>query len=224
MNKTVVFKLLWPDQSATAEIDIPKDIPKNQVFTTAKKLLVQKLTEQGINLPQKYVYVKTYEPEWTPFTRGYLPALSEEEIQKRAREMSDKLNRPFEECYRTFQEIQKDEVWINNKYQVNIDRNPEFGQGWPEMIHLSIKRRDKQPIHDWRDIQRIKNELFGPENEGVELYPAESRLCDTANQFHAWILKEPGRIFPFGFFGGRLVTSESIGGEVQRSREDTDEG
>jgi hypothetical protein len=37
-------------------------------------------------------------------------------------------------------------------------------------------------VHDWRDLQRIKNQLVGPECEAVELYPAESRKVDTANQ------------------------------------------
>jgi hypothetical protein len=82
------------------------------------------------------------------------------------------------------------------------------------MVHLSIKRRDKLPIHDWRDIQRIKNELVGPEIEGMELYPAESRLVDTANQYHIWCF--PNATFPFGFHEGRLVTEAESDGSKQR--------
>jgi len=52
------------------------------------------------------------------------------------------------------------------------------------MLHLSIKRLDKHPVRDWRHFQRIKNELIGEENEAVELYPAQSRLVDTTNQYH----------------------------------------
>ena len=76
------------------------------------------------------------------------------------------------------------------------------------MIHLSVKRNDKEPIRDWRDMQRIKNELCGPEWEGVELYPAESRLVDTANQFHLWCF--PFRL-QFGFHEGRLVDNVAVG-------------
>ena len=54
-------------------------------------------------------------------------------------------------------------------------------------------------IHDWRDFQRIKNELIGEEYEGVELYPAESRRVDTANQYHIWVAKNIEFRFPFGF-------------------------
>ena len=81
-------------------------------------------------------------------------------------------------------------LWKNDKYQaalhsVNISI-PDIG----EMQHLSIKRLDKEPIHDWRDMQQIKNDIMGPEREAVELYPAESRHVDCANQFHLWIFPE----------------------------------
>lgn len=83
------------------------------------------------------------------------------------------------------------------------------------MVHLSIKRRDKQPCRDWRDFQRIKNELVGPEAEGVEIYPAESRLVDLAAQFHLWVFTT-GKL-PFGFDEGRLVSDADTGdGAVQR--------
>jgi len=95
-------------------------------------------------------------------------------------------------------------IMQNDLYEVWIFDNPG-GDGWPEMWWLSIKRRDKHPIHDWRHLQRIKNELIGRENEGVELYPAESRKVDGANQYHLFVLKEKGMAFPFGFCG-RLVT------------------
>lgn len=77
-------------------------------------------------------------------------------------------------------------VFKNDLYQVAV--NPTEGLGWP-MVHLSIKRIDRQPIHDWRHLQQIKNEILGPDWEGLELYPAESRKLDAANQFHIsiWI-------------------------------------
>ncbi len=75
------------------------------------------------------------------------------------------------------------------------------------LIHLSIRRDDRAPVMDWRDLQWIKNQLFGEEREMVQLFPAESRLVDTSNQYHFWV----GPIdfkFPFGF-EERLV-SESV--------------
>lgn len=91
-----------------------------------------------------------------------------------------------------------DECYINNRYQVFVYRNIVH-ENWPAMIWLSIKRIDKEAIHDWRDMQRIKNEIIGEENEGVEMFPAESRLVDTANQYHIWVLEDKKLRFPFGF-------------------------
>jgi len=91
-------------------------------------------------------------------------------------------------------------VWLNDTYQVAV----RLKLGQPVMFHLSIKRIDKAPIHDWRDLQIIKNEIIGPEHEGLELYPAESRLVDAANQYHLWVYAEEGRKAPFGF-NERLV-------------------
>lgn len=88
--------------------------------------------------------------------------------------------------------------WLNDTYQVEENRIGPPMPGWPDMIWLSIKRRDKEPIHDWRELQEIKNQLVGPECEAVELYPAEKRVIDTANQYHLWCLADPGFMFPFG--------------------------
>ena len=95
--------------------------------------------------------------------------------------------------------------FMNNHYAVETRpvpalHNSDGSVQWPAMIHLSIRRLDREAVHDWRDFQRIKNELVGPEHEAVELYPAESRLMDTANQYHVWALAEPmpEMGFPFG--------------------------
>ena len=57
---------------------------------------------------------------------------------------------------------------------------------------------------------------MGEENEGVELYPAESRLVDGANQFHLWVFEDETVRLPFGF-PERLVCEKDIaGGSTQR--------
>lgn len=113
-------------------------------------------------------------------------------------------------------------VYVNRDYQVTIFDEPGPGNGWPEMWHLSFKRRDREPFHDWRIAQRIKNSIVGKQNEGVELYPSESRLVDTANQYHLFVIKDPEVLFPFGF-STRLVTDDEAHGSKQRVHpEDTD--
>lgn len=77
----------------------------------------------------------------------------------------------------------------NSRYHVALwsDGAPDHPMG--EWVHLSIKDHGRSARHDWRDFQRIKNELVGPEFEAIEIYPAESRLVDTANQYHLYVFK-----------------------------------
>ncbi len=70
---------------------------------------------------------------------------------------------------------------------------------YPPIVHLDLARHDGQPITSWQDLQQIKNELVGPECEGVELFPAESRLVDTAHQYHLWVVEDAQFRFPFGY-------------------------
>lgn len=105
-------------------------------------------------------------------------------------------------------------VWRNSIYTVTAwDRL----MGGVSVTHLSIKRNDGAAVRDWRHFQRIKNELCGPEREGVEIYPAESRLVDGANQYHLWVLGAGDKI-PFGF-DERLVSANQDGGVQQRQWE-----
>lgn len=124
------------------------------------------------------------------------------------------LNR--EEAIVAVMDVRNDEVMLNNLYQVNI-RHMAAKDGWPAMVHLSVRRLDKQPLgpERFRHLQRIKNELVGPECEAVELYPAESRLVDTSNQYHLWVVPTPGMRFPFGW-NQRLIAEQSMGGAVQQ--------
>lgn len=153
-----------------------------------------------------------YEDRWEPFQRGAPATFTHDEVHRAA----DAYNMTYEEMLPVYEKLTKDVIWINNRYQVNIDYEPDtLGEGWPKIIHLSIKRRDKAPLHDWRDLQRIKNELVGPEHEAIELYPAESRVVDTANQYHLWCFADDRVRIPVGW-PTRLVTEVEANGSRQR--------
>jgi len=99
-----------------------------------------------------------------------------------------------------------EEVWVNNKYIVHKRTDVPFMDGSGILLtHLSIRTNDNSAIRDWRELQYIKNELVGEENEGFELFPKESRLVDTANQFHLWVFQDTDNGVPIGW-GERLVT------------------
>lgn len=83
------------------------------------------------------------------------------------------------------------EAWGNDLYQATVQR---WANG---CAYISVKRNDRHPIRDWRHLQAIKNEICGTECEAVELFPAESRLVDEANQYHLWVLPE-GERWPLG--------------------------
>jgi hypothetical protein len=92
--------------------------------------------------------------------------------------------------------------YANDVYRVRVRNVPPF-------VQLDINRHDGEPCNNWREFQRIKNELVGPECEAVELFPAESRLVDTANQYHLWVIPNESYRFPFGY-NTRLVFDKPV--------------
>jgi len=95
------------------------------------------------------------------------------------------------------------DIYTNDVYQVMVEKNGDF-------THLCIRRHDGQPSKDWKEHQQIKNEIIGPEYEAAELFPAESRLIDTTNEYHLWVLPSPSHRFPFGFTANRCVTETPL--------------
>src|SRR4051812_11570110 len=96
-------------------------------------------------------------------------------------------------------------VYVNDLYTVQVEPLPPF-------VHLIIRRSDWDTCKDWRHFQQIKNHFVGIENEAVELFPAESRLVDTANVYHLWVHSDPTFRFPLGL-PSRFVTARPIGGD-----------
>ena len=115
--------------------------------------------------------------------------------------------------------LQSADVWYSDcgRYKV-VSQELKTGDGvcHTEMFDgttwLSI-RIDNGDTHliDWRDFQAIKNDLCGEHRQGVEIYPQEDVLHDTANVFHLWVFPEEIRL-PLGW-GARDV---DYSGEGQR--------
>ncbi|MEI9893701.1 MAG: hypothetical protein WDN28_07320 [Chthoniobacter sp.] len=102
----------------------------------------------------------------------------------------------------TIQSTMAPRTFANDIYRVKVRR-------FPPIVHLDLSRHDGQPVTSWRDLQQIKNQLVGPECEGVELFPAESRLVDTAHQYHLWVVEDAKFRFPFGY-DRRVVFTEPV--------------
>lgn len=110
-------------------------------------------------------------------------------------------------------------IMFNDVYQVfmrKVFTGDAPGSALASLTLLTIKRNDREPIHDWRDLQRIKNELTSPEHEAIELYPSESRKLDSANQYWLWVLPK-GRTLPFGQLVREVCTPEELAADPSDS-------
>ena len=113
------------------------------------------------------------------------------------------------------------EIYVNDIYQVAVYRNEEAD----ELVHLdelkgrctwlSIKRRDKRPVNNWQDMQTIKNRLVGVDCDAIQIFPAESRMINMANQYHLIVLPSDAWL-PFGW-GFRSVDTENRNAEPNGS-------
>ncbi len=132
-----------------------------------------------------------------------------------------------EQAVKAYQETKAAKVWVNDQYQVAIDMNPRHGFPGTKLWHLSIKRFDREPIHDWRDLQEIKNRLCGENVEAIELYPMQDRVVDMANQYHLFAFmsqkndsattKEP--MLPVGFGRGLIMSMQEDQHPADKSKQ-----
>ena len=88
---------------------------------------------------------------------------------------------------------------VNNWYYlVQISKAQS---AWGEIEHMQIRRNDANAHIGWAVMQRIKNELIGPDRIAVEVYPKQDQVIDQANIYHLWVLPE-GFELPFGIHKG----------------------
>lgn len=143
----------------------------------------------------------------TPFYQAHTP-----EAQLDYRFYMERFKVDRDEAERMAHVKRTSQYFLNDLYQV--DARPVFGTPLGPIMHLSIKRRDREVIRDWRHLQQIKNEIVGPEHEAIEVYPAESRLVDMAHQFHLWVFLDPSYRVPIGWTKRMVATpdeAESVG-------------
>lgn len=103
-------------------------------------------------------------------------------------------------------------LWANSKYHVTAAELPNG------ITHLSIKRRRKSHVHDWRELLRVKNELTSPDREALELYPGMWRVVDTVNQYHLYVLPA-GVVLNLGFLVGQVDDEAPDRFETDRPRQ-----
>ena len=89
----------------------------------------------------------------------------------------------------------------NNRYTVMVFDNSPTTHG-PAIRAMVQNHQDTAISFHWRELQKIKNELFGPETIAVEYYPKESELTDLHNIYWLWIY--PQGVLPVPVFSVSL--------------------
>ncbi len=93
-----------------------------------------------------------------------------------------------------FHKMKSEAWWANDLYQACVDVQEN---GW---VHISLKRNDRGTYISWQHKQWIKNDIVGEDKNAMEMFPAEDRVVNCANQYHLWVHKELAHIgFPIGY-------------------------
>jgi hypothetical protein len=106
-----------------------------------------------------------------------------------------------------------DEIWGSGLYTCIVRYGEASGvkSDRSGLLWLSIHRRDRKPLRDWRHFQAIKNEVAGSDRVALEIYPSEANLVDTSNEYHLWVLPVGMEDLGFGFVkGGLVMTPEEV--------------
>ena len=78
-------------------------------------------------------------------------------------------------------------AYVNSRYSVQVST---VATAIGAVTHLWIRHHAGEMPRSWRDLQRIKNEIAGPDRAAVEVFPPESELVDSANMAHLWVYPE----------------------------------
>jgi hypothetical protein len=103
---------------------------------------------------------------------------------------------------RQVQAMGEDPVFENEIYRVEMSPILPF-------ICLAIRRHDGRPCENWAELQQIKNELVGPENEAMKIFQTDPTGADPVNECRLWVhvdqsfrfsagLVSPGLLAPIG--------------------------
>jgi len=83
-------------------------------------------------------------------------------------------------------------IYTNNRFTVMLDDNARTTAGVTTKAYISPHNAGRDIF--WRDFQRIKNEIFGPEAIAVQYFPRESELVDVVNVY--WLFVYPKGVLP----------------------------
>jgi len=94
-------------------------------------------------------------------------------------------------------------VWENKYYSTTAAVKPDGS-----CVRLMITNADQSARRDWREFQRIKNQICGDDWVGYEIYPPEDQAVDPSNAFFLWCFPKVMLPPDCGMCGPRHFTPE----------------
>lgn len=88
-------------------------------------------------------------------------------------------------------------AFANNRVMVMVRDHAPTSAG--PATRAMVKMHDGRPVL-WSVMQRVKNELFGPETWAVQYMPAEAQLVNSCNLYWIWVY--PAGVLPIPLAGG----------------------
>ena len=83
--------------------------------------------------------------------------------------------------------MREERVFVSSSHQVCVREDAPQSNPWGIWAHVHLKRRDRRPLAMRWEMNAIKEAVVGEAFEAYELLPAESRLTDSANQYHFFV-------------------------------------
>jgi hypothetical protein len=83
-------------------------------------------------------------------------------------------------------------VYQNNRFTAMVDDNSRTTKGKATKVYVSPHNAGRDVF--FKDLQRIKNEIFGPQALAVQYFPREEELVDTVNVY--WLFVYPEGVLP----------------------------
>jgi hypothetical protein len=104
---------------------------------------------------------------------------SEEQVQRMVKGLAYPHLRGLQKCWLFFKNT-KENDYVGDYFVM-------YDEPAPGVRHLRIHEDGcKAPIHNFMDMQEIKNTLWGEETIAVEVYPPASQFKDGSNTYHLW--------------------------------------
>jgi hypothetical protein len=128
-------------------------------------------------------------PEWTTFRR-----MEPAEVVREVEPAIAELGLPPVQAAEARRQAREVETWSNSRYRVRVYRKDGAVRG----LQVQVGAPGVE-APGWSELQRVKNEIAGPEAEAYEIFPAESRLVDGGPAYWLFVAP-PGEKVPGGLY------------------------